>query len=313
MAVKYVLTLFSILFIVITFSCSDKTFETVYPTLNDGKYDSEFPYRNCSEQLNTISKSIKKISSNVFYDIYEFDVSQKVKREYINDEFMRNNAITKDLASESIIGTATIIYKDSKRIALITCAHIVNYSDTIVSQYQIKDDSEEYIKTIAIKKQVQHFILDLALGKKFEILAIDNKNDIAILGLETNQHILNRVLVFPYPPGNSNELEWGSFVYIMGYPMGLQMITRGIVSSPSRSKKGSFLIDAVFNHGFSGGLVLAIKDGVPNFEMVGMVKSASASYDNYLMPEQPTGKLIYSQNLNYTGSMHVKAKETIII
>ncbi|MCK7529466.1 MAG: hypothetical protein MZV64_73895 [Ignavibacteriales bacterium] len=50
------------------------------------------------------------------------------------------------------------------------------------------------------------------------------------------------------------------------------MVTKAIVSNPSRDESGSFLVDAVVNNGMSGGLVLAIKDGVPNFEMVGMIQ-----------------------------------------
>ena len=80
---------------------------------------------------------------------------------------------------------------------------------------------------------------DDALGEDFDVLAIDNLNDIAILGSEINEGDLDRVKVFPYPSGKSKELEWGSFVYIMGYPLGLQMITRGIVSNPTKAKNGN--------------------------------------------------------------------------
>lgn len=300
-----------ILAVILLSACSKRTFETIYPTLSDGRYDSEFPYRNCSEQIKTIAKTAKKISSVVFYDIYEFRVSQKVTIDMINKEFLANNTFKKDIFSENIVGTATVIYKDISHIALITCAHIINFQDTIVSHYQSRNNSNNFIKTITIKKQQRHFIPDLILGEGFEILAIDTKNDIAILGIETDPEKLKRVDVFPHPAGKSSELEWGSFVYIMGYPMGKQMITRGIVSKPAKSKDDEFLIDAVFNHGFSGGLVLAIKDGVPNFELVGIAKSASAHYENYLVPELSTGKMIYSQNLPYEGNSYVEAKETI--
>ena len=38
------LSLAAIIFLL--FSCKGTTYEAVYPTLSDGKYDSEFPYRN---------------------------------------------------------------------------------------------------------------------------------------------------------------------------------------------------------------------------------------------------------------------------
>lgn len=292
-------------------ACSERTYQNIYPTLSDGKYDSEFPYRNCSEQIKNISKSAKKISSVIFYNIYEFELSQKITTDSIKPNFLENNTLRKDVLSESIVGTATIIYNDLSRVALITCAHIVNFQDTIISYYQSENNSNKYIRSISIKKQQRHYIPDLILGVDFEILAIDIKNDIAILGIETDSKYLKRADVFPYPAGKSKELEWGNFVYIMGYPMGLQMITRGIISKPAKYKNQDFLIDAVFNHGFSGGLVLAIKDGVPNFELVGIAKSAYAQYESYLVPEFSTGKMIYSRNLPYKNATYVKSKETI--
>ena len=59
----------------------------------------------------------------------------------------------------------------------------------------------------------------------------------------------------------------------MGFPMNYKMVSNAIVSSPNYDGKGGFLIDAVVNKGFSGGVVLAIKDGIPNFELVGIIRA----------------------------------------
>ncbi|MCZ7609952.1 MAG: hypothetical protein M5U17_07265 [Ignavibacterium sp.] len=37
--------------LLISAGCSTISYETIYPTLNDGKYDSEFPYKSTSEEL----------------------------------------------------------------------------------------------------------------------------------------------------------------------------------------------------------------------------------------------------------------------
>ena len=48
-------------------SCSSTSiYDNIYPTLNDGKYDSEFPYKNSSEQLENISNSVHMINSIAF-------------------------------------------------------------------------------------------------------------------------------------------------------------------------------------------------------------------------------------------------------
>ena len=50
---KHIQVLILPLIILIMMGCG-ASYEAVYPTLSDGKYDSEFPYRNCSEQLEDI-------------------------------------------------------------------------------------------------------------------------------------------------------------------------------------------------------------------------------------------------------------------
>jgi S1-C subfamily serine protease len=307
-SVKYIL---HIALIVLAFSCSQSTYKTIYPTLSDGKYDSEFPYKNCSEQLSKISNSIKKISSIVFYRTYDFKLSYKIKKTDITKNLLKRYFHRSEIVSESINGTGTIIYKDFNKIALLTCSHVVNSKDTLYSYIEDRGSGERYIKSIAIKKSHDIYIPDIAVGQKFDVLASESTDDIAIIGLKTKEELLLRSTKFTYPLGNTKDLEWGSFVYIMGYPLGFPMITRGIVSSPQNISRGLFLIDAVFNHGFSGGLVLAVKDGVPNFEVVGIVKSASAQYENYLKPQMSSDKMIYNKNTPYKGILNVGVKESI--
>ena len=44
-------------------SCSTVTYEKIYPTLGDGKYDSEFPYIHSSEELQKIHETVYTINS----------------------------------------------------------------------------------------------------------------------------------------------------------------------------------------------------------------------------------------------------------
>jgi len=89
------------------------------------------------------------------------------------------------------------------------------------------------------------------------------------------------------------------------------MITRGIVSDPKRIRKGTFLIDAVFNHGFSGGLVIAVRDGVPNFEIVGMIKSSAAENKLYLTPLEVGDNEGLNFSEPYTGELKLKSEKDI--
>jgi hypothetical protein len=42
-------------------ACSSSVYRDVYPTLIDGRYDSEFPYKGCSKQLEVISETVQML------------------------------------------------------------------------------------------------------------------------------------------------------------------------------------------------------------------------------------------------------------
>jgi len=309
---KLKITSLLVLVIMLFSSCRTLTYETLMPTLSDGKYDTEFPYRTCSKQIGEITRSIKKLHCIAEYKTYVLPLDAKITLNQVTKKVLRQKSIKKKFDSESVIGTATIIFYDHERIGLLTSAHIINYPDTIIGYYETdKTKSEKYIQTFSIKTRQLNYVRDLPISKNLKILALDEGLDIAILGQEVDTERDREVHVFSYPVGNSDELEWGSFVYILGYPSGYQMITRGIVSTPGGKHKKNFLIDALFNKGISGGIVLAIKDGVPNFELVGMAKSVSANYENILIPKEESHIKQYNPNIPYEGNIYVKVKKEI--
>ena len=292
-------------------SCSS-TSSKVAPGSRDGKYDSEFPAKSSSEILELVSESVKRISSIAFYEGYIFPQKNKVvKADILSDSFI-NKAVKSFSFNNSAAGTATIIYAKKKRIGILTCAHVVDYPDTVITYYPVEDGEEaKYIETYSIKKKQRNFLVDLAQGDGFEILAIDFDLDVAILGKELLYPSPSKTPILNLPVGSARDLQWGSFVYIMGWPKGHKMVTRGIVSSPNRDQKNSFLIDALFNRGFSGGIIIAIKDGIPNLELVGIVSSVSASYEQILVPEAETDITRFDPRLPYEGELFVKNQQKI--
>jgi uncharacterized protein YxeA len=59
----------------ILISCSTVTYEKIYPTPGDGKYDSEFPYIHSSEEFQKITETVQRINPTGFYKTYFFDIS----------------------------------------------------------------------------------------------------------------------------------------------------------------------------------------------------------------------------------------------
>jgi hypothetical protein len=293
-------------------SCTSSVYKEVYPTLLDGRYDSEFPYRNCSSQLEEIASSVKMVSTIAYYRTFSFLPEERVREGDISRTFLKLREKESVFVNKSLSGTATIIYAEGRRVALLTCAHIIAFPDTARSYHL---DSERhptpFIKTLSIKERQMNFVGMLPEGGELEVLAIDRGTDVALLGKVMEIAPAIPLPVFRFPIGRAKELEWGSFVYLFGYPSGYRIVTKGIVSDPNRDKKRSFLVDAVFGGGFSGGIALAIRDGVPNFEMVGMVKMVTAKSSYFIAPPHDDGTVEYDSSVPYTGELFVERRTDI--
>jgi len=310
--IKSVFSIIMILQILFIIGCTKKIYDVVYPTLNDGRYDSEFPYRNASQQLEEISKSVKMLNYIAYYKAYLFTENQNVLQSDINNKEIKDKSIDEVYFNETISGTATIVFYDDLKVGLLTCAHIGNYPDTVLTYFEPPNGQrKQIIKHMSIKIREHYFINEIPGEGDLEIVVRDKKRDLALLTKKTLNDPFQRIKPFKYPLGESSNLELGSFVYIIGYPMGHKMITKGIVSNTRDNKSDSFLIDALFNRGFSGGIILAIKDGVPNFELVGMAKSVSAKNQYFLTPAPLNEQLEYEPNFPYSGDVHVKKFEDI--
>jgi hypothetical protein len=292
--------------------CSSVTYEKIYPTLGDGKYDSEFPYKGSSDKLQEISESVQRINSTGFYNTYFFNIEDSVSLDDLRNIPAESLTDETGYADQSSSGTATIIYYADGNIALLTCAHVVNYPDTVISYFMdAEGHSTDFIETVLIKDNQIIYAAGFPEGSRLEILVIDEELDIALIGRHYNVIMDFKFPVFAYPTGEASELDWGTFVYVFGYPMNYQMITKALVSSPNRDSNGSFLLDAVVNQGYSGGIVLAIKDGIPNFELVGIVQWVPEEEDFYLSPPRRKDNEPYNLLVPYNGETYIKRHSNI--
>lgn len=297
-----------LLIIIASVSCAKRIYEVAYPTLNDGRYDSEFPYKNCSAELETLSATVTKVICTTAYQKYYFPPERKVQMPIANNKILELATKIVDLRN-TVSGTATIIYSQDRRVALLTCAHVISKPDTIVAYHHREDKaSPRYVQSIAVKRDQQILGYGLPEDGVLEILLVDDENDIALLRKEFRAIPEKPLPVLSYPLGKARELQWGSFVYLIGFPLGYKVITKGIVSQPDRDRKGSFLIDALFNRGLSGGILLAVRDGVPNFELVGITASAAAETETVLVPAKDRD---YDDALPYEGEIFVENRKTI--
>jgi hypothetical protein len=115
--------------------------------------------------------------------------------------------------------------------------------------------------------------------------------------------------VLETPLGKAGELELGSFVYIMGFPQAKKMVSTSIVSSPNYDNNNSFILDATLQKGISGGLVLAIRDGVPNFELVGITKAISGKSEYSIVPERKMFLSEWELYKPYEGKVYLQKRD----
>lgn len=293
-------------------SCSTVTYDSIYPALKDGQYDSEFPYRSTSDELEKISNAIQRIISSAFYRVYVLPIDANITLEELGRQKLEKLAEREILIDNSSSGTALVVYSENGNVALVTCSHTINFPDTLIAyKADTKGNPTKFIESISIKERQVVYVAGFPEGSTVDILLDDPKTDIAILGRKYGVQSGVRFPTFKFRIGKAKDLSWGTFVYLLGFPMNNKMITKGIVSSPNKDDIGSFLVDAVINPGFSGGIVLAIRDGVPNFELVGIVQSVPEEKEEMLYPDITDKAAKYNPVIPYKGDIYVKKHSSI--
>jgi S1-C subfamily serine protease len=138
---------------------------------------------------------------------------------------------------------------------------------------------------VPAEKLSEHTYLKLDDSRiELELVVKGKEDDIAIFKLP---HDL-RLNSFPYGIGNSDELEVGNFIYVIGNPMNYGINVReGIVSAMMAPEaisailprfENAFMISNGVNPGDSGTPVIAIRDG--HYELVGLSQGIFTNAQN---------------------------------
>ena len=146
---------------------------------------------------------------------------------------------------------------------LITLAHVVVRSGVVVNTPQ------GLMRVPAEKLSEDVFVVKNSAEHKLKPLYVDGE-DVAFFEIPKDVS----VRPFPYSLGNSDELEIGNLVYVLGNPMlsGLN-VREGIVSALSFPDfKDAFSVSNGVYPGDSGMPAIAIRDG--KFELVGLAQVA---------------------------------------
>jgi len=218
-----------------------------------------------------------------FYREFRFPVGAVYDVRDVSEGQAENRATDTGMYHRTASGTAIVIHRTPSQVALVTSAHVVAFPDTVVS-YHISPENDRSIRSLSVKVRQANYVPDVPGADRMEVLVLDEDRDVALLGQAVPDLPAGSVPVIDFPVGTVRDLQWGSEVYVFGYPAGTRMMTRALVSKTSRERKYVFLTDANFNRGFSGGLVLAVRDGLPHFEWVGIATASAASTEVTVVP-----------------------------
>ena len=153
------------------------------------------------------------------------------------------------------LGTGFLV---SEQGHLLTCSHIINPIDSIVA---IKVGELNKFNPMTLER-VNTFDLTLVQN--------DAINDVALLKFNNNLRVQVPTNIF----GNTEKIECGSNIAVIGFPFGhtglhLQSITHGIVSSKTITKSGVKLIqfDCMIHDGNSGSPLINLESN----QIIGIV------------------------------------------
>lgn len=273
-------------------------------------YTTAFPHRDISSQLKDAQQSVVRIVSTGFYNNYNFS-GKAITLADIKTNNPKDIAKSQTSSEESTSGTAIILDQNNRNSLLITCQHAVFFPDTMITYYEASDIPDEtYIETISIKKNQTNLVYTPTELQPFEVLATNRRFDLALLNVEFDQTGNLELYPLSIKAGNSDFLQLGSFLYVMGFPKSYPMVTRGIASYSESWNDRFFVTDATFNPGISGGLVLASNNNYETFKWVGMASSSTASREEVLVPRPENDN--YSRIIRpYSDSVFVQQKTRI--
>ncbi len=287
-------------------ACSLRRNPVKETTRKDGQYDSEFPAQPTHPELERIVRTVKLVSVMAIYERKTFSFSRKVSLENLSTV----EPETKEYINRPSTGTGTVIYYKDRDVALLTCAHIVDHPDTSITYYKTeKGLITPNIRSFSVKVRQTINVIDLPEVRQFRILAVDRKNDLAIIGKRLTGLLGQQIPVFDYPLGKAGDLHWGTMVYLIAIPRNLKMIATGMVSNPGIETGRAFIFNSNLQKGISGGLVLALRDGVPNFELVGISNSIAAETQLFLQPDPALEIQDAESGKSYNGKLYLKGHE----
>lgn len=276
-----------------------------------GYYQNQALSLNVRDQIKDSFRSVRRIQSSVIYRTYEMLLMDGELPTAEDIEGIDLGEISGHVTvdTHSSAGTAIVLSIENRRALLLTASHVVSYPDTIYHYSRSQDNGfQNRIAAISVTQSRSQYLVTDSGVAEIEVISNDSRRDLALL--RTVRDISGAGLrVLDIPMGDPGRVEWTDVVYAVGYPRGVQMVTRGIASK-SKHPVGRITMDLSINRGFSGGAVFAVRNDGSGLEWIGSITSAMGEREVYLSPEVLYNEE-YSSEIPYEGLMYVQSTPRI--
>ena len=256
--------------------------------------------------FNEVERSILKLTCSAYYENYYYSAPEKFEDIIPQDSLFEEKVFT----TNSVAGTGLILSQHGDNMLILSCHHVFDFDDTLKTYYLDKKKKvTNYLQSISIKYgqtiYVTHKNGTVSRGK---ILVQDEEDDIALIETQAIENVLSE---FPFQGilNSRSKIELGQEVYVLGFPKGHFLITKGL-ASPSKYK-GKFIVDIPFNRGFSGGVAIVIDANTGNYRYIGMANSTAYDSQIVLAPSDAVSNAEIYKTIPYQGDVYVKELKLI--
>lgn len=255
-------------------------------------YRTGYPLHDASPALERIFASVMRIHVSVAYDSYLFAEDAAPTLAELAEGGLPGGAVDMLAVTRTRAATAVAIASRGGRVTLLTAHHAVQYPDTLYEYFPDRDRGTRpaelrRLRSVSVKTRQANWVISSRGIREFEILAQDEPMDLALIGfLDSSPEGPRDVRTLTVRAGDAARLTWGSFVYVLGYPAGYAMATRGIVSIQPEPGRRAFVVDGLWNEGMSGGIILGVRGESSELEWLGMVRAAAAEVEPRLVPPE---------------------------
>ena len=176
-------------------------------------------------------ESIKRLHNSVVYRTFLFSPDDNYTEEYLSGADLEEISIQVFNEDHSTAGTGIVISNRMGRTAMLTASHTVSFPDTVWHyEREPVQGRENRIEAVSVKLSGTHFLFGEQQLLTFEVAVNDPRRDLAILVMNWGRSGDPGLKSLNLPPGNHERLDWTDMVYALGYPKGVQMVTKGMVS-----------------------------------------------------------------------------------